>query len=87
MAPPPRPENDAPLWLTTYSAGLRHVGASMEAGLSDYEGFSAALKALRKARAEWCRENGCFRRPQTCEQVHGPDYRQCDVPTPRGRDV
>jgi hypothetical protein len=33
--------------------------------------FDGDLDAWRAARADWCRRNGCYRRPRTCVEVFG----------------
>jgi hypothetical protein len=38
--------------------------------------FNGDGQALSRARQDWCRRNGCWRRPRTCEQTSG---RSCEV--------
>lgn len=64
----PRPV--PPLWVRNRPAGYRHLGFGTPGGGFVLSDESSA--ALQRARADWCRENGCWQAGRSCEQAGVP---------------
>jgi hypothetical protein len=61
-----------PAWTQQTVAGLVYA-----AELTGAAGIPALRAPLIAARAEWCRDNGCHRRPKTCIEVFGNRPEPC----------